>query len=155
MMKTGKILLASHGTQGSKAAVRAALSLGENGTVIHHLVVVPTLWQGMTGDDWLNNGSTRDRYRRYLESELGREVDEHCNEVQRQAEANGFTYQKEIVLGEPEQCLIDCNNEQACDLIIIGSPRPKGVSGLRSRMHTEPLVKSLTVPLLVIPFPNE
>ena len=102
MIKTEKILLASHGTQGSGAAVQAALTLGKKGTVIHHLVVVPTLWQGMTGDDWLNNGSTRDRYRRYLESELGREVDEHCDEVQQQAEANGFAYQKEIVFGEPE-----------------------------------------------------
>lgn len=154
MIKTEKILLASHGTPGSNAAVQAALSLGKKGTMIHHLVVVPTLWQGMTGDDWLNNGSTRDTYRRYLESELGREVDEHCDAVQQQAEAIGFTYQKEIVLGEPDQCLIDCSNEQACDIIIIGSPRPKGVSGIRSRMHTEPLVKSLTVPLLVIPFPN-
>ncbi|MDX2419387.1 MAG: universal stress protein [Xanthomonadales bacterium] len=155
MIKTEKILLASHGTPGSNAAVQAALALGKKGTVIHHLTVVPTLWQGMTGDDWLNNGSTRDTYRRYLESELGREVDEHCDEVQQQAEASGFTYQKEIVLGEPEQCLIDCSNEQACDLIVIGSPRPKGMSGIRSRMHTEPLVKSLTIPLLVIPYPYE
>ena len=155
MIKSEKILLASHGTPGSNAAVQAALSLGKEGTVIHHLVVVPTLWQGMTGDDWLNNGSTRDRYRRYLESELGREVDEHCTEVQQQAELNGFTYQKEIVLGELEECLINCSSEQGCDVVIIGSPRPKGVSGIRSRMHTEPLVKSLTTPLLVIPYPNE
>lgn len=154
MIKTEKILLASHGTAGSNAAVQAALSLGKKGSVIHHLIVVPTLWQGMTGDDWLNNGSTRDRYRRYLESELGREVDEHCDEVQQQAETNGFSYQKEIVLGEPEKCLIECSKEQTCDLIIIGSPRPKGVSGIRSRMKTEPLVKSLAIPLLVIPYPN-
>lgn len=154
MLKTEKILLASHGTLGSNAAVQAALSLGKNGATIHHLVVVPTLWQGMTGDDWLNNGSTRDSFRRYLESELGREVDEHCNDVQRQTEAAGLTYQREIVLGEPDQCLIDYNNEQTCDLVIIGSPRPKGMSGIRSRMRTESLVKSLTTPLLVIPFPN-
>lgn len=154
-MKTEKILLASHGTPGANAAVQAALALGKKGSVIHHLIVVPTLWQGMTGDDWLNNGSTRDRYRRYLESELGREVDEHCDEVQRQAEAKNLSYQKEIVLGEPEECLLNCSIEQACDLIIIGSPRPKGISGIRSRMHTEPLVKSLNTPLLIIPYPNE
>jgi nucleotide-binding universal stress UspA family protein len=154
MIKTEKILLASHGTVGAQAAVQAALSLGQQGTELHHLVVVPTLWQGMTGDDWLNNGSTRDRYRRYLESELGREIDEHCNEVRQQAEANGFAYQMEIVVGEPDQCLLDFSSSRDCDLVIIGSPRPKGVSGLRSRMKTESLVKKLSIPLLVIPFPN-
>lgn len=154
MMKTEKILLASHGTPGAKAAVNAALAMGKKGTVIHHLIVVPTLWQGMTGDDWLNNGSTRDRFRRYLESELGREVDIHCDEVQQQAEENGFSYQREIVVGDPDECLINCSNEQACDVVIIGSPRPKGEQGIRSRMHTEPLVKNLSTPLLVIPFPS-
>jgi nucleotide-binding universal stress UspA family protein len=155
MIKTEKILLASHGTPGANAAVQAALTLGKKGTLIHHLIVVPSLWQGMTGDDWLNNGSTRDRYRRYLESEIGKEIDEHCDEVQKQVEATGFTYKKEILLGEPDQCLIDCSKEQDCDVVVIGSPRPKGVSGLRSRMHTEPLVKSLSTPLLVIPFPSD
>ena len=41
----------------------------------------------MTGDDWLNNGSTRDRFRRYLESELDSEVNANCERVQKEAEA--------------------------------------------------------------------
>lgn len=155
MMKTEKILLASHGTAGAQAAVQAALALGQQGTELHHLVVVPTLWQGMTGDDWLNNGSTRDRYRRYLESELGKEIDEHRTAVQQQAEARGCVYQIEIVVGEPDQCLIEYSNDKPCDLIVMGSPRPKGVPGLRSRMHTDALLKKLSAPLLVIPFPHD
>ena len=154
-MKTEKILLASHGTRGAQAAVQAALALGQSGTELHHLVVVPTLWQGMTGDDWLNNGSTRDRYRRYLESEIGREIDEHANVVQQQAEAAGHRYQMQIVVGEPDECLIEYSKEHACDLIVMGSTRPKSEPGLRSRMHTAALLKNLSTPLLVIPFPND
>ncbi len=54
MMTTNNILLASHGTEGAIAAEKMALSLCEKGARLHHLLVVPTLWEGMTGDDWLN-----------------------------------------------------------------------------------------------------
>ena len=74
------VLLASHGTKGAIAAERAALDMCKKGDRLHHLLVVPTLWEGMTGDDWLNNGSTRNRFRRYLESELEKEVIEHILE---------------------------------------------------------------------------
>ena len=40
------------------------------------------------------------------------------------------------------------------DLVVIGSPRPKGVSGLRSRMHPEQLAGALAMPLLVVPYPQ-
>ena len=76
-MKLKNVLLASHGTDGAKAAERMAFDICEKGTKLHHLVVVDTLWQGMTGDDWLNNGGMRDKFRRYLENELGQEIDAH------------------------------------------------------------------------------
>ena len=60
------VLLASHGTDGAKAAEKMALQVCEKGARLHHLLVVPSFWKGMTGDDWLNNGSTRDNFRRYL-----------------------------------------------------------------------------------------
>jgi nucleotide-binding universal stress UspA family protein len=40
------------------------------------------------------------------------------------------------------------------DLVVIGSPRPTGVRGLRSRMQLEALVRGLAVPLLIVPHPG-
>ena len=154
MMTANHILLASHGTEGAKAAERMALALCDQGAKLHHLLVVPTLWQGMTGDDWLNNGSTRDRFRRYLESELGREADEHCQRVREQAEARDVAYSNELVVGEPDQCLLHTCREHDFELVVMGSPRPKGIKGLRSRMKPEPLTRALSVPLLIVPYPQ-
>ena len=154
MLNSQHILLASHGTQGSWAAVHASLALLQAHGKIHHFVAVPELWQGMTGDDWLNNGSTRDRFRRYLEGQIGREIDEHCQAVEQLCTNKNIEYEREIRVGKPEQCLIDCCKSGSFDLVIMGSPRPKGVSGLRSRMKLEPLAKTLATPLLIIPFPQ-
>jgi len=148
------ILLASHGTEGAMAAERMALSLCNKGAKLHHLIVVPTLWQGMTGDDWLNNGATRDTFRRYLESELGREIDEHCERVSHAAEDQSLEYSKTIVLGEPDECLLKASKVDDYDLVIMGSPRPKGKQGIRSRMLLEPLAKSLSTTLLIVPYPH-
>lgn len=153
MKPVNRILLASHGTEGAMAAERMAFRICAKGAKLHHLIVVPTLWQGMTGDDWLNNGSTRDRFRRYLESELGREVDGHCDRVSRCARENELEYSSEILLGEPDECLINSCRKQEYDLVVMGSPRPKGKKGLRCRMKTEPLVRTLGAPLLIAPYP--
>jgi nucleotide-binding universal stress UspA family protein len=155
MNSLNNVLLASHGTDGAIAAEKMALSLCSKGTKLHHLIVVPTLWEGMTGDDWLNNGSTRDTFRRYLETELGREVDEHCERVSLAADERELEYSKTIVVGEPDECLLTASNNNAYDLVIIGSPRPKGVKGIRSRMTVESLARSLAIPLLIVPYPNE
>jgi len=154
MMTTNNILLASHGTEGAMAAEKMALSLCEKGARLHHLLVVPTLWQGMTGDDWLNNGSTRDVFRRYLESELGKEVDEHVERISSMAKARSVTYSNELIVGEPEECLLNACKKQVFELVVMGSPRPKKVKGLRSRMSTEPLSRSLSIPLLIVPYPQ-
>lgn len=154
MNPTNHVLLASHGTDGAIAAEQMAITMCHKGAKITHLIVVPTLWQGMTGDDWLNNGSTRDTYRRYLESELGREVDEHCDRVSKAANDHELEYKSEIVLGEPDECLISSSKKQHFDMIVMGSPRPKGKQGLRSRMQTRLLGKSLDKPLLVVPYPQ-
>lgn len=156
MNTANQVLLASHGTEGAMAAEQAAINVCcEKGAHLHHLIVVPTLWQGMTGDDWLNNGSTRDTFRRYLEQELGKEVDEHIARVKQMAEVKGLKYSKEIVLGEPDECLLKATNNDEYDLVVMGSPRPKGKPGLRSRMMTKPLARALKTPLLMVPFPNE
>ena len=154
-MNTAKsILLSSHGTTGAQAAERMAIELCADNATINHLVVIPDLWKDMMGDDWLNNGVSRDRFGRYIESELGREVDEHCERVRQQAETKGIRYSCEIVLGKPDKCLTQACQDTEYDLVVMGSPRPKGVPGLRSRMATDPLAKNIKAPLLIVPYPN-
>jgi len=155
LKQVNNILLASHGSQGAIAAEEAAFDLCSGGTMLKHLVVVPELWKGMMGDDWLNNGSTRDQFAHYLESELGKEVDENCDRVRLKCEAQHIDYSSEIVLGEPGQCFITACNNANYDLAIMGSPRPKGKGGLRSKMISNSLLKILSAPLLIIPYPHE
>lgn len=154
MNNLNKILLASHGTEGAQAAASEAIALCQAGTTLHHLIVVPEFWKHMMGDDWLNNGISRDRYARYLESELGQEVDQHIKQVREQAEAANIQYQHEIQLGEPYKCLLSVCSNQTFDLVVIGSTRPKGTSGVNSKMSLDKLSGKLNTPLLIIPFPK-
>lgn len=148
------ILLASHGTDGARAAERLAYAFCGPRTRLHHLIVVPDFWKGMMGDDWLNNASTRDRYGRYVESLLGEEIRRHVNRMQREATRRRIRYAHEIVLGKPTECLIARAAQTRFDLIVVGAPRPKGAPGLRSRLYLDRLAPTLTAPLLVAPHPH-
>ena len=155
MNASNRVLLASHGTEGARMAEQKVFEICAKGTRIHHLVVVPEFWKGMTGDDWLNNGSTRDRFRSYLESELEGEIRQHVAKVQAEAEAKEFEYTAEVRVGKPEKCLLDTFRSADFDLVVMGSPRPKGRRGLRCRMRTESLVREISSPLLIVPYPHE
>ena len=154
MTEYAHILLASHGTPGAQAAERAAFALSPARGRLSHLIVVPDLWRGMMGDDWLNNASTRETYGKYVENELQREVQSHIDRVRPHAASRDIAYEFRVVLGKPTDCLLAFSREAAPDLVVIGSPRPKGVSGLRSRMHPEQLAGALAMPLLVVPYPQ-
>ena len=100
------IVLASHGTPGAQAAERAALALLASGARLSQLVVVPDFWNGMMGDDWLNNASTRDAYGKYVERQLQREIAAQVERVRAQAGERGLRYEFRIVLGKPTECLL-------------------------------------------------
>ncbi len=155
MPNTNNILLSSHGTCGAQAAEKMAFGICDENSHLVHLIVVPEFWRHMMGDDWLNNGITRDRYARYIEGELGQEIDHHIERVQAQAQEQGTSYSSEIVFGEPEECLSRYCNQGNFSLAIVGSPRPKGKPGLNSRMATEKALQSINIPLLVAPYPDE
>lgn len=154
MVKPKHILLASHGTEGAQAAEKLALSFCGSGATLHHLIVVPDFWKGMQGDDWLNNASTRATFGRYVESQLEQEVREHLQRVRREAKKRRIRYRYEMVQGKPADCLIRRAVKGRVDLIVLGSPRPKGKSGLRSRMLEEKIFKSLPAPVLIAPHPH-
>ncbi len=149
------ILLASHGTPGACAAEVAAFNLCHPDTTLHHLMVVPDFWKGMLGDDWLNNAVTQIRYGKYLEGELEKEIQENVNRVSAEAKARNLAYNYEFMLGKPAECLLKVADSSHFDLVVMGSPRPKNKEGLKSRMHCETLLCSLSIPLLIIPYPHD
>ncbi len=156
------VLLASHATPGARAAERAALELlaGQSGeTALHHLVVVPDFWKGMMGDDWLNNAVTQIRFGQYVENQITREVAADIAPVADAAAALNIAYSHELVLGKPAACLRSCARRGlpgggAFDLVVIGSPRPHGAPGLRSRMALDSLTQELDVTLMIVPHPG-
>ena len=154
MLKPKHILLASHGTEGARAAEKLAYSFCGPGTTLHHLIVVPDFWKGMQGDDWLNNASTRDTFGRYVESQLEQEVRTHLKRMRRETAKRRIRYRYEMVQGKPVDCLIRRAAKGPADLIVLGSRRPKGREGLRSRMLDESLFRSLRVPVVIAPYPH-
>ena len=154
MLDASQLLLASHGTPGARAADRLALELCPRGGTLWHLVVVPDLWRGMMGDDWLNNAATRDVYGRHVESQLAAEIDRHRSDVAGECARRGIAYEARTVVGKPDLCLIEYAAAVGPRLVVMGSPRPRGVPGLRSRMNPETLVRGLAVPLLIAPYPR-
>jgi nucleotide-binding universal stress UspA family protein len=155
VLEPKRILLASHGTTGSQAADNAAIELcGSGGASLFHLTVVPDLWRGMMGDDWLNNVSTRDVYCKHVESELGREIEAHRLVLEPRVASCGARYASRVIVGRPAQCLLDYAAEVIPDVVVIGSPRPAGTDGLRSRMDLKPLVAVLSALLLIVPYPG-
>ena len=150
-----RVLLASHGTPGARAAETLALAYCAPGATLHHLYVVPTLWRDMMGDDWLNNVRTRIRFGNYLEGELGREADACLDRIADACATAGLVHQLLLRQGEPAECLLEAVAETACDLVVVGMPRPRGESGLRSRLAIEPLLRGLRVPLMITPRPDD
>ncbi len=154
-MKISRLILASHGTPGARAAEEVAFELCvANKAALHHQLVVPDFWKWMMGDDWLNNAVTRERFGTYVESELAREADEVVARLAKRAEQSGIPYSNEFHIGKPALCLVGACENGMFDIAVIGAPRPRGAEGLRSRMDTGVLARSLKTCLLIVPHPE-
>lgn len=154
MAAVQSIWLASHDTAGARAAEEAALGLLRPRGTLRHLVVVPDFWRGMRGDDWLNNAITQVRFGDYVEDQLLRDIGRHVARLSEAAAARDLVYQHEIRVGKPAPCLIVCSRRDPADLVVVGSRRPRGMAGYRSRLDLEALTAELSVPLLVVPHPG-
>lgn len=149
-LQSRTLLLAHHGTAGAEQAVALALSLALPGqTRIVHLYVVPDFWDGMQGDDWLNNAWTRDAFARHVENQLEKDAREQMKAVADRCAASRIECEQVMRYGKPAECLLEAVRESGADLVVIGPPRPKGVDGLRSRMDLEKLARGLAVPLII------
>ena len=153
-MKTKRILLASHGSPGARAAERLALSVAGRGSRLHHLIVVPEFWKGMMGDDWLNNVSTREIFKDYMESTLEAEVRREIRRLERDTRRRGIRYDFEMAFGKPAECLLARLKRGGFDLVVLGGLRPKRRTGLRSRMLNDEVLRAIKVPVLIAPYPK-
>lgn len=150
MLDSKTLLLAHHGTPGALLAESLALDIAVPGqTLIVHLLVVPDFWAGMQGDDWLNNASTRDVFGRYVEGLLEKDTAEQLRAVEARCTERHIDYRSVARYGDPADCLFETAEQVQATLVVIGPPRPKGMTGLRSRIDVERLTRKLAVPLLI------
>ena len=111
------LLLAHHGTPGAEQAAALALSLAVPGhTRIVHLYVVPDFWDGMQGDDWLNNAWTRDAFGRHVESQLESDAREQMRGVAERCAAQGIECEQILRYGKPADCLLAAARECGADV---------------------------------------
>jgi nucleotide-binding universal stress UspA family protein len=144
------ILLAHHGTPGAARAEALAFELAVPGTTtILHALVVPDFWDGMQGDDWLNNASTRDTFARHLENKLAAENAELVSALKARCDERGLASRSLVAYGDPADCLVAMAHEARPELVVIGPPRAKGDPGYRSRVTLETLARGLACTLLV------
>lgn len=118
-------------------------------TTIVHCLVVPELWAGMQGDDWLNDASTRDTFAHYVEQLLEKDAKRELAAVEARCVRRGIAYKAVVRFGDPAECTIAIADEELADLVVIGPPRPKSMLGLRSRMDLDRLAYGLTCPMLI------
>ena len=150
MLTPKTLLLAHHGTAGASRAEALAFEIAVPGqTTVVHALVVPDFWDGMQGDDWLNNASTRDTFARHLESQIDAETRQQVDAIAAQCAARGLVSRPLVAFGDPAECLVEMARESGADLVVIGPPRAKGEPGYRSRMNLEKLARGLTCPFLV------
>lgn len=154
MLRPKRLLLCHHGTAGARAAETLARTLAEPGvTTLIHCLVVPELWAGMQGDDWLNNASTRDAFGHYVETMLEGDARREFAGVEARCREQGIEFESVLRFGDPAETVLALAGEFGADLVVAGSPRRKGEEGLRSRLELEPLVRKLRCPLLIAPHP--
>lgn len=150
MLTINTLLLCHHGTEGAARAEAMAYELARPGqTTIVHCLIVPELWAGMQGDDWLNNASTRDTFAQYVETLLEQEASREFAAVEGRCVARGLAYRAVSRFGDPAECAAAIAAEEQADLVLIGPARQKGLLGLRSRMDLERLAGKLSCPLLI------
>ncbi len=139
---------------GARVAEDTALELAhENNAKLTLLYIVPDFWHGMRGDDWLNNAITQEKFGDYLESQLINEARQETRRVASKATQEGIDVTIRAMFGKPTECLLAAARELLPDLVVIGSPRPKGMPGYRSRIYLETITRALPCPLLILPHP--
>lgn len=146
-----KILLATHGTDGAKKAEDFVLKYLQNSkdVTLYILSIINQDWQFMMGDDWLNTSATRNKFARYVESEINNEIDMLWKRLKEKFIYPQVEYIRRV--GSLEEALKNTAREKEVDLIIIGSRQKKRSPGFKARFDYKKLQKDLPCPLMIIP----
>ena len=147
-------LLASHGSRGAMAAEEAVMSACVSDDEIHHLYVIPSWWADMTGDDWLNNGVSRNRFRSHLENELLKESNETINRIKEKCRQKKIYYKLHLHVGSSELTLRNIASKNQYEKIFLGERRPKHVDGVNDKMLTRKNINLLKNNLTIVPHPD-
>ena len=150
-----RLLLASHGSTGSIAAELVAIHSCKAGDEIDHLYVIPSWWGDMTGDDWLNNGVSRNRFRDYLADTLWQESQAVITRVQRSCQNKSIKYRSLLLVGKSDQSLAKTAESGDYQKIVLGDKRPAHSQGLSDRMLTPEVRKRLDSKLCIVTHPDE
>ena len=94
-------------------------------TLIVHLLVVPDFWDGMQGDDWLNNASTREAFGSYVEGILEADVKQQLRALEGRCAERGFAYKPVMRQGDPAECLLETAVQEGVSMVVIGPPGPR------------------------------
>lgn len=148
------VLLPSHNTQGAQAAEDYVFNQCRPERILH-LTVVPDFWRGMVGHDWLNNKASTVAFSKYLDNQLQEDIHNHTQRLEKTASEKGIIYEQQLMMGSPIDCLLQTLDKNTqIDAVVLGSPRPKGHSGLRSKMLHRQVISKMRVPLIIIPHPH-
>jgi nucleotide-binding universal stress UspA family protein len=118
-----RILAAIDGSERTGRVLEFLIGLAESETPIEVVVlnVQPE------PEDWRLRGYIsfkRDEIQNRLKDDLGKPI---IASVGRTLDQGSIAHKDRIELGEPVQTILRCANEEHCDLIVVGDPRPGAV----------------------------
>lgn len=144
------ILLATHGTPGAqKAEQLAARWARDYGAEVHILSIANEAWKDMTGDDWLNTSTTRNKFGDYVEGQINAEMDALQQRVAQVFDGLPVYWLRRA--GKLEDVLARTAEEVGADVLIIGAWQKNQAPGFRDRVQNRHLHPQLPCPVVVAP----
>ncbi len=145
-----RILVATHGTEGARAAEAYALELArDSGAEVHALYVIHKGWGSLVGIEWLHSSEKRMEFYRYAESELFRRAEEVLGAARRAAADIYVTPHTRV--GEPTEIIAETAEELGVDLIVLGPSGGARSEEYQARVRLKKLLGRAPCPVLIAP----
>ncbi|WP_243547297.1 universal stress protein [Pseudodesulfovibrio tunisiensis] len=144
------ILLATHGTPGAQKAETLALDWArQSGARLTVLSIVNEDWSFMTGDDWLNTSTTRNKFAKYVEDQISGEIGRLWERIRQDFAPLEPEFLRKV--GKPETVLAETARELGTDVLVVGANQKKQAPGFKARLKNKELHPLLPCPLVVAP----
>jgi len=147
------ILLCTHGTPGARQAetlVFEKLLPMFPDARLTVLTVFNQDWDLMTGDDWLNTSTTRNKFRSHVETQLTLETEAHWETIRERypvASQHRFMH----VFGPVEETFAEVARKRNCDLVVMGAWQKKMAKGFKHRVKPDKLHPVMAIPFMIAP----